>query len=659
MKPAKSPFRNAQEEIDHLQKLLKQELQAELTYYKEKTLRTPLDKRVKEGRTWFPVQVTRTGFTTGENIKITLTKTNTEKVRGVFQNGQVVSVFHNKGGKPEDNPSVHGVVAKITSTEMQVVLGRADLPAWMFEAGKLGIDVYFDETSFREMERALNTFKAANDNREAELRDIVMGYLPAQFRPGEYTFQMPHLNESQNAALALVERTMDVGVIHGPPGTGKTTTLVAAIQNVLKTEPQVLVCAPSNMAVDVLTERLAAAGVRVLRLGHPVRVSEELQRHTLDQQFAEHPDYSEMKRLRRKAEEMFTKAGKWKRTYERGQRGEDIKEAKDLKETAKQIEDYILFDILKRAQAITCTLVGATAKILGRREFHTVFIDEAAQALSPATFIPALRAHRIIFAGDHCQLPPTVKSAEAAKAGLGISLMEAFYARQQGAHGQKPGVMLATQYRMNQHIMEFSNRKFYHGELVADESVANRVLLPGIEDPLVNQPMEFMDTAGCGFEEEMNPETLSRFNIEEANLLLAHLHRLLTHLQTVAPEAGFSIGILSPYKAQVQQLQDRFREHGFAANFPQHTFTLDTVDGFQGQERDIIYFSAVRSNSKGEIGFLGDTRRLNVAMTRARAKLVMIADSATVAQHPFFSDLVDYTQEIDSYGSAWELVSYL
>jgi superfamily I DNA and/or RNA helicase len=218
--------------------------------------------------------------------------------------------------------------------------------------------------------------------------------------------------------------------------------------------------------------------------------------------------------------------------------------------------------------------------------------------------------------------------------------------------------MLATQYRMNRQIMEFSNRKFYHNGLVADASVAGRVLLPGQDDPLVNSPVEFLDTAGCGFDEEMHPETLSRYNIEEANLLLAHLHRLLTHLEAVAPDAAFSVGILSPYKAQVQQLHDRFREHGFALHFPRHSFTLDTVDGFQGQERDIIYFSAVRSNPKGEIGFLGDTRRLNVAMTRARAKLVMAADSATVAQHPFFSDLVDYMQEIGAYGSAWELVSY-
>jgi superfamily I DNA and/or RNA helicase len=657
-------FPHSQAELEQWLALLKQELHAKQTYYREKTLRTPLEKRVREGTTWYPVQLGKLGYTTGEHLKLTLTKTNPDRVRSVFQGGQMVSVFSNQGGKPEANPSLTAVVAKVTPDEMTVVVSRSELPGWMHEPDKLGIDLYFDETSFREMERAVNQAIRTKDEREQELRDVLLGVSPAQFavnneqqtvnRDGPWGGS---LNPSQAEAIALIERTRDVCVVHCPPGTGKTTTLVAAIQHTLQTEPQVLVCAPSNTAVDVLTEGLARAGVRVLRLGHPVRVSEDLQRHTVDFQIANHRDYTELKRLRRKAQDLFAKAGKWKRTYVRGQRQDEQREARQLLDDAKVLEEFILFDVLRTAQAVTCTLVGATARILGKREFHTVFIDEAAQALAPACLIPIQRAQRVVFAGDHCQLPPTVKSPEAAKGGLGESLMERTLKRQLTNHRVEVDVMLRTQYRMHRAIMAFSNQEFYHGGLEAHESVAERSLVAPEQHPELARPMVWVDTAGCGHDEEQHPESLSRFNIEEANLLLAHLHRTVVDFSSLEPERGLSIGILTPYKAQAQQLEQRLRELGLRHAFQQHTFNIDTVDGFQGQERDVIYCSLVRSNPRGEVGFLGDVRRLNVAMTRARSKLVLIGDSATVTQHPFFARLLAHCEATGAYTSAWELVS--
>jgi predicted DNA helicase len=356
--------------------------------------------------------------------------------------------------------------------------------------------------------------------------------------------------------------------------------------------------------------------------------------------------------MRKQADEYNRLAHKYKRHFgkaEREQRKLILAEARKLSKEANTTEKYIIDSIFEKAQVITCTLVGAANRIMGNKLFQTVFIDEAAQALEPATWIPILKASRVVFAGDHCQLPPTVKSLKAGKEGLGVTLFEKCIARQQVA------VMLNVQYRMHQDIMQFSNRVFYHNELKAHESVAQRVLG---KDEWLAQPFTFIDTAGCGYEEKFNPQTQSVSNPEEANLLLRYLQELMSHIPYPTEESiadNLRIGIISPYRAQVEYLQENLPDYELLAA-SKAFISIGTVDGFQGQERDIICISLVRSNDRNEIGFLQDVRRMNVALTRAKMKLIVIGDSATLANHPFYKDFLSYVEEINAYKSAWEFM---
>ena len=446
-----------------------------------------------------------------------------------------------------------------------------------------------------------------------------------------------------------------MAIIHGPPGTGKTTTIVDAIKLTLQNEKQVLVTAPSNTAVDLLTERLAKKGLKVLRIGNPARMDEDLIHHSLEGQIAEHADYRFLKKLRKDATEFRKMAGKYKRNFgkdEREQRRLLYAEASKALEDAHNLEKYIVDSIINDAQVITATLVGSVNRYIRFRRFSTVFIDEAAQALEPACWIPICKADRVVMAGDHCQLPPTVKSYEAAKAGLAETLFEKIISK------QKVDVMLSTQYRMNEMIMNFSNKEFYHDELKAADSVKSHILSD--KDLSLSQPFEFIDTAGCGFEEKINPETQSRLNPEEAHLLRKHLKSLLDSIAHQEPflfNENFSVGIISPYNAQVAYLQENLLMHPYIVDY-QRYIEINSVDGFQGQEREVIYISLVRSNEKGQIGFLSDTRRMNVALTRARKKLVVIGDSATLANHDFYKDFLDYVEKTNSYKSAWEWMNY-
>lgn len=635
---------NIEEELKAVLLLLKQEKEEELAQYQLKMTGNSFVQRRKEGLCWYPVKIEKTSYDAGERLMVRISRPREHVESHMFQSGKPLRLFSNATNNAEED-FVSGVVNYVKDQEMLITINSDDLPDWIYR-GHLGVHLLFDENSYREMEYAIAHLITTKDTRIQHLKNILLGDAEARFN-ALYPVAVPELNASQNKALNLVKTAQDVAIIHGPPGTGKTTTLVEVILQVLKEEEQVLVCAPSNTAVDLLVEKLSAKQVEVLRIGNPARVTEEILSKTLDARIAHHTYYKDLKVVRKKAEEFRNLAQKYKRNFgqnEREQRKLLYAEADKLRDEADQLSFFISNDIISKAQVIASTLVGANSYALKGRRYKTVFIDEAAQALEPASWIPIIKSERVVFAGDHCQLPPTIKSFEAAKAGLSVTLFEKAIKRNQA------DVMLMEQYRMNTSIMNFPSRQFYNSQLIANERVAEWKIFP--ED----LPLEFIDTAGCGFFEQMDGETHSISNPEEAALLVKHFTAYANQVQAlIASEEEVSTGIISPYKAQVSLLQESLIGLEQIPEAISRHMSINTVDSFQGQERDIIYISLARSNEKGEIGFLSDIRRMNVAMTRARKKLVIIGDSATVCSHPFYDKLLDYVNEIGSYRSAFEV----
>ncbi len=652
---------SAREQLRKTLGLLQIERQADLDQYRQKVLMRPLHARVKEGMTWYPVRLAKDYIGTGERIIIEVERTNQKDQPHAFQSGKLVSVFSNAQGKSEKEHQ-NGVINYVRDNLMVITLNGDDLPDWI-DSGSLGVDVLFDEMSYREMEYALKKVMDAEENRVAELREIILGgevagyrfpvasdplletsnrKLETDLKPGTDL-----LNDSQKLALAKVLHTQDIAFIHGPPGTGKTTTLVQAIKQTVAVEQQVLVCAPSNAAVDLLVDKLSEQGLNVLRIGHPARVTEQSLSKTLDARIAEHQNFDELRALRKRMEHTRQLAFKYKKSFghfEKTERRLLREEAKQLKADADMLEFYITNDLLQKSEVICCTLVGSSHPTLRSRRYKTAFIDEAGQALEPACWIPFLKAQRIILAGDHLQLPPTVKSNEAAKLGLAETLFEKGIKK----HPEQ-SAMLQVQYRMHQDIMKFSSNYFYKDELVAHESVRAELLRPN------QPPIEFIDTAGAGYTEQQDPETLSRLNKEEASLLIRITEKLIEEIGLEEwLSQNITMGIITPYRAQVDYL------HHLAESSPlleplHKLVTINTVDAFQGQERDVIAISFVRSNAKGEVGFLSDIRRTNVAMTRAKKKLLMIGDSATLGSNLFYTKLLEYVQEKEFYRSVFEV----
>lgn len=635
------------EQLLHTLELIKLERQADLEQYRQKILLRSLQQRTKEGTTWYPVSLKRDYIGTGERPTIEVERTNHLEQPHSFQSGKVVSVFSNATGKP-DKEHINGVVNYVRDNTMVITLNGDDVPDWIAD-GLLGVDVMFDEMTYREMEFTMKEVIKAEGNRIAELKDILLGNAKAGRIEKKVAFDtISLLNPSQQTALRTVFESTDVAFIHGPPGTGKTTTLVQAIRYTIKEEKQVLVSAPSNAAVDLLVDKLSEQGLQALRIGHPARVTEQSLSKTLDYRIAAHPNYKELRSLRKRMEQARSMAFKYKRTYgyhEKEQRRLLMQEVKLLKSDADQLEFYIINDLLQRMDAICCTLVGASHPVLRGKKFKTVFIDEAGQSLEPASWIPLLRSERVVFAGDHQQLPPTIKSVEAARNGLSKTLF------QKGIERQPQQVsMLQVQYRMHEKIMEFSSRYFYEDKLIAHESVRSHLLRPHLA------PVTFIDTAGCGYNEKQDPETLSRMNTEEAALLVQRAEVLVEEIGVNAwVDEQISLGIITPYSAQVEQLH-KLAEASSILEPLYRYITINTVDAFQGQERDVIMISFVRSNDNSEVGFLSDIRRTNVAMTRARKMLVMIGDSATLSSHPFYLEVLEYVQQEGFYKSAFELM---
>ena len=506
------------------------------------------------------------------------------------------------------------------------------------EGERFRLDLSPDEITRKRHLAALRTAQGAR-GRTGELRRVLLGEREPRFDPIPTTEITTELNTSQQAAIRFALSARDLAIIHGPPGTGKTTTVVELICQAVARGDKVLACAPSNTAVDNLLQRLIAAQQKVVRVGHPARVAARLRDFTLDAQVADDDAMQIVRDMLREADALFRRASRFTRAKPApGEKQQLRQDARRLKADARLLEQQSVQSVLDRAEVI-CTTTSINEELLGDRRFSLAVIDEACQSTEPGCWVPALRADRLVLAGDHCQLPPTVLSQPAAREGLSISLLERLVQR----YGEAVTRRLDVQYRMHTDIMQFSSQQFYAGTLRADPSVAAHRLhdLPTVEpSDLVSDPVTFIDTAGAGWEEQQEPDGESRWNPREAALLLGKVRALVA--------AGLSprdIGVIAPYGAQVRWL----REH-----WDSDDLEIDTVDGFQGREKEAVLFSCVRSNGDGEIGFLADTRRMNVALTRARRRLLVVGDSATLGAHKFYSDLLTYFESIGAYHTVWE-----
>lgn len=552
-----------------------------------------------------------------------------------LQTGSPVLLSAEGGG----GPGARGVVSERGDRWLRVALNQlpdelADRPAYRLELSG-------DEVARQRQRLALERARAATGDRLAGLRQVLLGEAPPEFAPEEpFTPLDAALNASQLEAVRVALAARDLAILHGPPGTGKTTTVIEVIRQAVRRGERVLACAPSNLAVDNLLERLVAAGERAVRLGHPARVLPALREHTLDLMVEEHADARLARKLAKEAFALFRKAAKFTRAKpEPGARRDLRQEARQLLADARRLEDQAAERILDAAAVVCATTTGLDGEVLGRRQFDLVAIDEASQSTEPGCWVPLPRGGRVVLAGDHCQLPPTIVSREAAEQGYGVSLMERLVER----YGDAVTRLLTVQYRMHEAVMAFSSREFYAGELRADPSVSGHLLrdLPGVAaEPLTETPVEFIDTAGAGYDEETEPDGESRLNPQEAELVGRKVRALLE-----AGVAAADVAVIAPYAAQVRLLREKLPIAGLE---------IDSVDGFQGREKEAVVLSLVRSNAEGEIGFLADVRRMNVALTRARRKLLVVGDSATLSAHPFYKRLFEYFEEIGAWHSVWE-----
>lgn len=685
------------EQISPIQALLQQRTLLQLEYYTEKeafrklTEQMGMQRKVKRGDAWFPLQVGKSFYNSLNQTAIEVFRTSDQDIEHNFEFGRPVMFFmvkkmgknENQGNTALQQPenasdanhkvqnsnlkgqsikyfSFTGTVSYVDGDRMVITVpDSAPLLELQQSTVPIGVQLSFDETSYKLMFEALDRVMKAKNNRLAYLRDLFYSHQKA----GRFSFEpmkFPWLNPTQERAVNEVLWAKDVAIVHGPPGTGKTTTLVEAINETLMRESQVLVCAQSNMAVDWISEKLVDRGINVLRIGNPTRVNDKMLGFTYERRFESHTDYPQLWAIRKAIRELRKNRKKGSENYHQ--------KMDRLKSRAAEIELRINAELFGEARVIACTLVGSAHHLLEGMKFGTLFIDEAAQALEAACWIPMKRASRVILAGDHCQLPPTVKSIAALRAGLGKTLMERIAEN-------KPEVvtLLKIQYRMNDEIMRFSSDWFYGGKVESAPQIKYRSVLD------YDHPITWIDTSNeenqitiegedapedsastsssvsaanqnsdLNFKEQFVGESFGRINKAEAELTLLTLAEYFTKIgkQRVLEER-IDVGIISPYRAQVQYLKKLIKKYEFFKPY-RRLISVNTVDGFQGQERDVILISLVRSNDEGQIGFLKDLRRMNVAMTRARMKLIILGNKDTMTKHPFYKKLWEYVEAINN-----------
>lgn len=617
----------------HLQQhqlLLRMEYEYEKEEFRRQTETMGVARKVKRGLCWYPVTPGRSYYNSLNQLVIEITRTENTDVEHNFEYGRPVCFFRQSADGKITYFNFIATVSYADEARMVVVMPGSGAIMDIQQAENLGVQLYFDETSYRTMFEALEDVLRAKGNRLAELREILLGTVKAGFRE-LYPVRFPWLNSTQETAVNKVLCARDIVIVHGPPGTGKTTTLVEAIYETLHREPQVLVCAQSNMAVDWISEKLVDRGVNVLRIGNPTRVNDKMLSFTYERRFEGHPLYPELWSIRKELRALGGKSRRGSYDEREGVRSRMSR----LRDRGTALEVQINADLFDGAHVIASTLVSSNHRILNGRRFGTLFIDEAAQALEAACWIAIRKADRVVLAGDHCQLPPTIKCYEAARGGLERTLMEQVVA-------QKPDVvsLLKMQYRMHRDIMRFSSHWFYNGELEAAPEVSHRGILDW------DTPISWIDTSEMDFKEEFVGESFGRINKEEADLLLRELEAYIRRIggERILEER-IDFGLISPYKAQVQYLRSKIRANGALRPY-RSLLTVNTVDGFQGQERDVIFISLVRANEDGQIGFLNDLRRMNVAITRARMKLVILGEAKTLSHHAFYRKLMEYIESV-------------
>ena len=609
--------------------LLQIEYEAEKEAFRKQTEEMGLQRKIKRGDVWFPLSMGKSYYNSLNQRVVEVSREGDEEIEHNFEYGKPIIFFSVDGDNKISYFKMTANVSYVDGNRMVVAVPDNGQLIDVQSADNVGVQLFFDETSYKTMFNALDKVISAK-GRLGYLRDLFYSRMEA----GSFSFQplhFPYLDATQEEAVNKVLRAKNVAIVHGPPGTGKTTTLVEAIYETLRRENQVLVCAQSNMAVDWISEKLVDRGINVLRIGNPSRVNDKMLSFTYERRFEAHPEYEMLWALRKAIREVKANRKSGDRKFHQ--------KIERLKERATEIEIRINNDLFAEARVIACTLVGSSNRLLNGQKFRTLFIDEAAQALEAACWIPIRRVSRVILAGDHCQLPPTIKSYEALKAGLGKTLMERIVEN-------KPEVvtLLKMQYRMNEEIMRFSSDWFYHNQVESSPDVKFRSILD------LDIPMTWVDTSqfvfpeesGISFKEEFVGESFGRINKAEAELTMMALQHYFEKIgkERILQER-IDVGVISPYRAQVQYLRRQLKNREFFKPF-RDLISVNTVDGFQGQERDIILISLVRANDEGQIGFLRDLRRMNVAITRARMKLIILGDASTLTRHPFYKKLYEY-----------------
>lgn len=606
--------------------MLQKEYEYEKELYRQQTREAGIPKRIQQGVCWFPVKLGADRYNSLNQLTVEVTRTETEETEHSFEYGRPVCFFRISADRQIRYFNFSAVISYVQDNKMVVVLPGPQVLPELVVTGELGVQLYFDDTSYKTMFAALREVAEAKGNRTARLREVLLGKAPA-LRRETGPVRFPWLNVSQEKAVNQVLCAKEVAVVHGPPGTGKTTTLVEAVYETLHRENQVMVSAQSNTAVDWIAEKLVDRGIPVLRIGNPTRVNDKMLAFTYERRFEAHSDYPELWQIRKTIREMTGRL----RKSGREDRERLHNQLTKLRVRATGLEIRIDTELFTEARVIACTLVGAASRVLERKRFSSLFIDEAAQAIEAACWIAISRADRVILAGDYCQLPPTIKCIEAARGGLGRTLLEKVV-----LHKPETVSLLKIQYRMHEDIMRFPSRWFYHDELEAAPEVKYR----GILD--FDTPVSWIDTSELDLQEKAVAEGTGRLNTGEAELLVRELKNYMERIGIRRIlEEHIDFGVISPYRAQVHYLRHLLKKEPFFRPC-RRLITVHTVDGFQGQERDVIMISLVRANEKGQIGFLRDLRRMNVAITRARMKLLILGEAVTLTRHPFYRELYEY-----------------